>query len=592
MVFFNACKEKKTEEAVTEKLPKEKSLPTQPFSEFLEAYENQRLDFYPLEATQLGKSEYNNKLPIDISRDFRVKLAGFYRSVLNKLNKYPKKQLADSEQTSFEVLKWECEIKLEELKFKTHLIPINQFSCLPLTMGQLASGKGTQPFKNVKDYDNWTKRLKAYTVWIDTAIANMNRGISQGYVLPKALAVKVLPQLEEMANTPFDQHLFYSPINNFPNSMGRADRGYQEMSFKMVLSRDLIPAFTRLRDFFKTVYLPACRTEIGVTNNPDGMAYYNHQIKKFTTTSLTADEIYEIGQQEVIKLLAEMEKVKAQVNYKGSLLSFFDHVRNRKQLMPFTKPEQVIAHFNAIHEKMQPQLAMLFDKTPKTSFEVRQTEAFREKTASAEYNPGTPDGKRPGVFYVPLPDVSKYNTFADEDLFLHEAIPGHHFQISLQQEDSTLPEFRKPLWYSAYGEGWALYCESLGEELGLYTDPYQYFGMLSAEMHRAIRLVVDVGMHVKGMTREEAIAFSLENEAEPEESVIAEIERYISWPGQALSYKIGQLKIIELRNKAQESLGEQFDIKEFHNVVLGTGCVPLAVLEQVVNEWMAEKKTM
>lgn len=258
--------------------------------------------------------------------------------------------------------------------------------------------------------------------------------------------------------------------------------------------------------------------------------------------------------------------------------------------MPFTEPQQVIDNFNAIHEEMKPNLDKLFDLKPKTPFVVKRTEAFREKSASAEYNPGSVDGTRPGIFYVPIPDVKKYNFYADEDLFLHEAIPGHHYQISLQQENTSLPEFRKTIWFNAYGEGWALYTESLGKELGLYQDPYQYFGMLSAEMHRAIRLVVDTGLHTKGWTREQAIQYSMENEAEPAESIVAEIERYMAIPGQALSYKIGQLKIRELRTKAEKELGAKFSIKEFHNQVLESGCLPLKILEDKINNWIQSKK--
>jgi uncharacterized protein (DUF885 family) len=257
--------------------------------------------------------------------------------------------------------------------------------------------------------------------------------------------------------------------------------------------------------------------------------------------------------------------------------------------MPFKSAEEVIANFNKIHERMKPNLKKLFELTPKTPFEVRRTEAFREASASAEYNPGLPDGSRPGVFYVPVPDAKEYNTVSDESLFLHEAIPGHHYQISLQQENDALPEFRKNLWYSAYGEGWALYTESLGKELGLYTDPYQYFGMLSAEMHRAIRLVVDTGLHSKGWTREQAIQYSLDHEAESEESITAEIERYMAGAGQALSYKIGQLKIRELRSKAEKEMGDKFSIREFHKLVLESGCVPLKLLEDKINAWIAGK---
>lgn len=281
-----------------------------------------------------------------------------------------------------------------------------------------------------------------------------------------------------------------------------------------------------------------------------------------------------------------MEKIKEQVGFDGNLKAFFDFVRNNKELMPFSEPQQVIENFNGIHDRMKPQIEKLFDLKPKTPFEVRRTEAFREKSASAEYNPGSLDGTRPGIFYTPIPDVAKYNTYSDESLFLHEAIPGHHYQISLTQENEALPKFRKTLWYSGYGEGWALYSESLGTELGLYTDPYQVFGMLGAEMHRAVRLVVDTGLHAKGWTREEAIKYSLDNEAEPKTSIISEIERYMANPGQALSYKIGQLKIRELREKASKALGDRFNIRQFHNQVLETGCVPLALLEEKIEAWI------
>jgi len=254
--------------------------------------------------------------------------------------------------------------------------------------------------------------------------------------------------------------------------------------------------------------------------------------------------------------------------------------------MPFTEPEQVIANFETIHERMAAQIGEVFDIEPKAGFEVRRTEAFREASASAEYVPGTKDGSRPGVFYVPIPDVRRYNKFADEALFLHEAIPGHHYQLSLQQESQELPEFLHPEGIGVFVEGWALYSESLGKELGLYEDPYQYFGMLSMEMHRAIRLVVDTGMHAKGWTREQAIQYSLGHEAESEAGITAEIERYMVMPGQALSYKIGQLKIRELRARAEEALGERFDVGEFHRQVLGSGSLPLVLLEAKIDRWI------
>jgi uncharacterized protein (DUF885 family) len=305
---------------------------------------------------------------------------------------------------------------------------------------------------------------------------------------------------------------------------------------------------------------------------------------------MTAEQIHTLGLNEVARILSEMEKVKNKIGFKGDLKAFFNEVRSNPILMPFKNPQEVIANFNAIHTTMKPQLERLFDRTPKTPFEVRQTEAFREKSASAEYNPGSLDGTRPGIFYTPIPDATKYNTYSDESLFLHEAIPGHHYQISLTQENEDLSDFRKTLWYSGYGEGWALYCESLGKELGLYTDPYQYFGMLGAEMHRAIRLVVDTGMHTKGWSREKAIQYSLDNEAESKASIVSEIERYMANPGQALSYKVGQLKLQQLRAKAKKQMGDRFDIREFHNQVLETGCIPLALLEDKINRWIAQAK--
>ena len=339
-----------------------------------------------------------------------------------------------------------------------------------------------------------------------------------------------------------------------------------------------------------TEYMEAARETSGFLDLPNGDKYYDFAIKYYTTTTMTADEIHNLGLSEVARIRGEMEKIKKEVGFNGDLKAFFDHVRTSKDLMPFQTPEEVIANFNKIHATMKPKVDELFSVQPKTAFEVRRTEAFRENSASAEYNQGSLDGTRPGIFYTPIPDAASYNTYSDESLFLHEAIPGHHFQISLTQESTVLPQFRKTLWYSAYGEGWALYTESLGKELGLFTDPYQYFGMLGAEMHRAVRLVVDTGIHTKGWSREKAIAYCLDNEAESEASIISEIERYMANPGQALSYKIGQLKIRELRARAEKELGANFDIRDFHKEVLETGCIPLALLENKIDAWIAASK--
>ncbi len=557
----------------------------------MKQYHEDRMKLFPLEATMAGDDRYNDLLPNTITAEYRKQVMDFYSQYKNALTRIDRNGLSESDQMNYDVLLWECNIGIEGGKFNDHLMPINQFSSMHLMIGQLAGGSSLQPFRTVKDYDNWLSRLSAYVEWCDSALVNMRKGMERGYTIPNSLASKVIPQFEALDHGPAEEHLFYAPVRNIPVGFSDEDKIRLSEAYKRIIQDKIIPTNKRLKEFLQNEYLPACRTSSGIDAIPDGEKYYAYLIKLYTTTNMSADEIFALGQREVARISNEMQSVKKQVGFDGDLKAFFEYLRTNKELMPFAEPGQVIAHFNAIHEKMKPALARLFDKTPETPFEVRRTEAFREATASAEYNPGSLDGTRPGIFYVPIPDVTKYNVLSDEDLFLHEAIPGHHFQISLQQENTSLPEFRKLLWYSAYGEGWALYSESLGKELGLYTDPYQYFGMLSAEMHRAIRLVVDVGMHTQGWTREQAIQYSADHEAEPGASIVSEIERYMAIPGQALSYKIGQLKILELRSKAEQELGDEFDIARFHNQILDSGCIPLDILEDKIMHWIESVKT-
>jgi uncharacterized protein (DUF885 family) len=577
-----ACGDDKKKEV--DAATKEKSL-----ASLLDAYYEEGLQLNPLNATFAGESKYNDQFPNFLSEEYNDKAKAYYSKYRDTLRDFDDAKLTESEKMSKAILYWDCDMNLRRLSFKNdRLMPINQMWSANLLVGQLASGASAQPFQTVEDYNNWLKRLEGYDEWLKTAKENMQEGIESEFVLPKSLIKKVIPQFAVLAETPLEDHLFYKPIQNFPENFSDEDKQQLTKAYTIFLTETLVPTFKELHQFFKTDYLNAGRESSGIDGTPYGKAFYEYSIKNFTTTDMTADEIHELGLKEVARILAEMEKVKKQVGFKGDLKAFFNYVRENKELMPYTTPEEIIANFNAIHDRMKPQVEKLFDVKPKTPFEVRRTEAFREASASAEYNQGSLDGTRPGIFYVPIPDASSYNVFSDEALFLHEAIPGHHYQVSLTQESNSLPNFRKTLWYSAYGEGWALYTESLGKELGLYTDPYQYFGMLGMEMHRAIRLVVDTGLHAKGWTREQAIAYSLENEAESEASIISEIERYMAMPGQALSYKIGQLKIRELRTKAAKELGDTFDIKQFHNQVLETGCIPLQLLEDKINAWIAQ----
>jgi len=555
-------------------------------NQVFENYYQESLRLYPLNATSQGDQRYNDFLPDNLTDKFKNEEKIFYLNFRNRLNEFDNSNLSKDDVLSKKVLLWECETNLERLNFKEQYTPINQMWTLQLNIGQYAAGLSAQPFKTVKDYNDWLSRLDDYIIWLSSAEDRMKEGIVNGYVLPKSLIIKVIPQLKTIINTNLDENLFYSPIRQFPSDFSEDEKSVLTNKYKKTVLNKIIPAYQKLYDFMKNEYLENGRDSSGINVYVDGSDYYNYSIKLYTTTEMSADEIHQLGLNEVARISSEMEIVKSKVGFKGDLKSFFNHVRYLDELIPFQKPSEVIDNFNKIHLEMTPQVNSLFGLQPKTPFEVRRTEAFREASASAEYNPGSLDGTRPGIFYVPIPNIKEYNYYSDEDLFLHEAIPGHHFQISLQQENTSLPSFRKSLWYSAYGEGWALYSESLGKELGLYKDPYQYFGMLSAEMHRAIRLVVDTGIHTKGWSREKAIQYSLDNEAESEASITSEIERYMANPGQALSYKIGQLKIRELRSRAENKLGDKFDIKIFHERILESGCIPLKLLEEKIDNWI------
>jgi uncharacterized protein (DUF885 family) len=575
-----ACTSQKQETTETKKT----------FNDFLGAYYEERLQLYPLEATQAGDNRYNNVLLNDISETHRAKLRDFYSRYQKELSTFDRPSLTVQEQVSYDVFDREMKVNLKQLSFHDNYMPVQQFWGMTLTMPQIGSGQSYQPFKTVKDYENFLGRIDGFAVWMDTAIVNMRKGLTSGLTFPKILMERVLPQAKDMMVTDATKSIFWQPIAEMPDSISAEDKQRLTDAYSKAILEKVVPTYQKLHDFLRDEYIPKTRTSTGFSDITNGKEMYEFLVNFWTTTNLTPDVIYNTGLSEVARLRSEMEKVKEQVGFKGDLKKFFDYVNNDKKFMPYKTAEEVIEGFNAINKKMEPQLKRLFNLTPKSKFEVRQTEAFRAASASAEYSIGSPDGSRPGIFYVPILDAKTFNYTGMETLFLHEAIPGHHYQSSLQMENEDLPRFRRFLWYGAYGEGWALYTESLGKELGLYTDPYQYFGHLGDQMHRAIRLVVDVGMHTKGMTREEAIKYMMDNEPISEQGAVAEIERYMAIPGQALSYKIGQLKILELRKKAETELGDKFNIALYHDEVLKYGPLPLDVFESIINRWIEEQK--
>jgi uncharacterized protein (DUF885 family) len=564
-----------------------------------EEYYQERMNFLPLEATQNGDVLKNDKLYADFTDSYRSKLKGFFEKYRIKIQKINTSELSENDKINYNIFKREMSVTLEGLSvgyFSTYVLypehqfmPFNQFGGIPLWLGQLGSGTGSQPFETIEDYNNWIKRATAFTTWSDSAIVYFRKGIKAGIVLPESLVVKMIPQMESMVVNDPTTSIFYGPVNKMPKSFSEAERKKYTSEITLLINQQLIPSYKKLSDFLKSEYLPKARKSAGIYALKNGKEYYSYLIHFWTTTNKSPDEIYEIGLSEVKRIRAIMDSVKTTTGYTGDLKSFFEYMKTDKQFMPYKTPEEVLNAYRAIQYKIEPNLKKMFNTVPRTPFEVRQTEAYRAASASAEYNLGSPDGTRPGIFYVPILDATKFNvTSGMEGLFLHEAIPGHHYQLSLQQENESLPKFIRFASYGAYVEGWGLYSESLGKELGLYTDPFQYIGALNKEMQRAIRLVVDVGIHSKNLTREQAIEYMLENMPISEKGATSEVERYMAMPAQALSYKIGSLKLRELRTRYERNLGSNFKLASFHDELLGGGSMPLEILEKKMDAWSAK----
>jgi uncharacterized protein (DUF885 family) len=594
VISFVACQQKKADSSSTT------TEDNKQLAAMFENYYNGRMQLFPLEATINGDTSYNNLLPADFTDGYRHQLTDFFTAYNDSISKYKRDDLNDNDKKSYDIFKYEMDMELRGLALgfmgsnaltDNAYFPFDQFNSATLMLGQMGGGTGNQPFKTVKDYDNWLQRAGAFTAWSDSAIVYFRKGIAANYVLPKAIVVKMIPQMTAMLTTGATNSLFYSPIKLMPASFSDSDKKRLTAAYVDLINNQIVPSYKKLGDFLQNEYLPKARTTTGVNALPGGKEYYDYMVKYWTTTNKTPEKIYNTGLSEVKRIRAVMEGIKDSVGFKGDLNAFFTYMKTDKKFMPYKTPAEVLNAFRAIHARIEPNLKKMYTLVPRSKFEIRQTEAFRAASASAEYYPGLPDGSRPGIFYVPIVDATKFNTTSGmESLFLHEAIPGHHYQMSLQMENEKLPKFRRFIWYGAYGEGYALYCESLGKELGLYTDPYQHMGALGDEIHRAIRLVVDVAMHTGKMTREEAIKYMMDNEAISEDGAVAEIERYMVYPAQALSYKTGALKIRELREKYSKELGDKFSLAAFHTQFLKDGCMPLEILEKSMDAWALTQK--
>lgn len=556
------------------------------FNAWLESGWEEVLVRFPVLATSIGDPRYNDRMVDQTTAEWRADQLRFQERRLEELKRFDRAALPERDRVSYDVLQHALVQAIEGERYPDWMQPLTQTFSFPSFLAQMGSGGSIQPFRTVKDYDDWQRRLVASLVIFDGMIANMRIGVAKGVVQPRPLMEKVLPQLEALANTDPEQSVFWGPIRTFPDAVAPTDRERLSASYRTLIRDRVAPAYRRLHDFVRDEYLPRARTTTAWSDLPDGAVWYAFLVRSNTTTNLSPDEIHALGLREVKRNLDLMDQVRVQIGYTGDRAAFFRHMRDDPRYY-FSKPEEVLEACRSLQARVNATLPRLFDIAPRADYVVREVEAFRATSAAAaSYQAGSADGTRPGIFYVNALALRRLPTYAMETLSLHEASPGHHFQISIAREDTGLPKFRRFGTFNvAYVEGWALYAETLGKDLGLYTDPLQWYGHLSGDQLRAMRLVVDTGLHHKGWSRQKAIDYMLQNSSMSEGDVVAEVERYIANPGQALGYKIGQLEILRLRRMAQERLGTKFDIKAFHRQVLTVGSVPLSVLDTNITEW-------
>jgi uncharacterized protein (DUF885 family) len=559
-------------------------------NDLVEEYFERQLEMTPMSATAIGDSRYDDRLDENTSPGFRERQIAMDQAFLERARRIDASALPPTARITYDIFVSERELALEGRKYPEELMPLNQMSGLPMDLALFGSGQGPQPFVTVQDYDRFLARLRQFPRWADGAISMMRAGVARGVTLPRPAMAKVVPQLREIVTEKLSDNIFWAPIAAMPANISAKDRQRIGDAYSAALTREVMPAYTRLADFIEKNYLPAARTTVGWADLPDGQAWYRWRIRGATTMDMPADEIHRLGLAEVARIRGEMLAVKDQVGFKGDLDAFFKFLEEDPQFY-FTNESELLEAYRGIKRRIDALLPKLFADFPKADYEIRPVEAFRAASAAGgSYQAASPDGKRPGIFYINTHNLKAQPRFGLETLSLHEASPGHHFQISIQQELTDLPRMRRFNGYVSYSEGWALYAESLGKELGVFTDPYQWYGRLSDEMLRAMRLVVDTGLHSKGWTREQAIQYMLDNSSLAESDVTAEVERYIVWPGQALGYKLGQLHISALRARAQSQLGTSFDVREFHSQILRDGAVPMNVLTAKIDRWIASKQ--
>jgi len=535
-------------------------------------------------ASSLGDNRFNDKLN-DTSYETILKRQGETRELQETVKKIDRSKLSEDDQLNYDLYLQGIEKQIEGFQFLSYLIPIDQMGGIQIGFAGISN---YMPFNNVKDYENYLARMRAFPTKLDQTIDLMKRGVKEGWVPPKIILVSVPDQIKAQFEKMIEESPLFKPFKDFPESIPSEEQTRLIDEMLSVLTEYVYPAYETLYSYFIESYLPSCGESIACKDFPNGDVYYKYQIKSYTTTNLSAEEIHQIGLGEVDRIRAEMKKVINMTEFKGSFDEFLTFLRTDSQFY-FTSEDELLNEYRMICKKADAELPKFFGLLPRLPYGVKPIPDYQAPASpTAYYYSGSQEAGRAGFFMANTYKLETRPKYEMEALSIHEAVPGHHLQITLAQELENIPKFRRYGGYTAFVEGWGLYSEKLAEEMGFYEDPYSKFGQLTYEMWRACRLVVDTGMHTLGWTRQEAIDFMLSNTAKTENDVTVEIDRYIAWPGQALAYKIGELKIRELRSKAEKEMGENFNIRDFHDVVLGHGAVPLDILEKHVNEYILQ----
>ena len=580
--------------AKEQKIQKNESRAKKQLDQLAEAFYAARAIYDPLLiATINGDGRYDDQLGLSISPRHRAQQFALMHRMQGDLQKIARAQLNAKAQLNYDLLAFELESALHFEYFPEHLLPLNQMDNVPSTLANYASGNGSQPLTTVKQYYAYLHRLQQLPTWIEQAITNMREGIRIGVVHPKTITLAMLPQFQEMRSKTVEGNIFYTPIKNLPVYFSAADKQKLTAAYRQVVGGNLHRAIDSLIKFLESDYLTAGRTTTGYGALPNGAAWYQMRIKDHTTTSLEPEQIHTLGLQEVARIQQQWDTLGSKLGYDGPTIDLPQWVSAQDKFKSFNSDAEVLDAYRAIDAQVKSKLPTLFSLLPKGKMELQLEPELSRATASDHYTPPSADGSHPGVFWPVVNDPKKYDRTGMVTLFLHEGQPGHHLHAALLKE-IDLPNFRKfnteNFNSAAFTEGWALYSETLGKELGLYDNPEAYFGHLKDELLRAVRLVVDTGMHAKGWTREQAMSYMQKNLGYSEARAKNQVERYMVLPGQALSYKIGARKILELRARAEKALGDKFSLPKFHAVVIGDGTLPLPILEAQVDRWIASEK--